>query len=292
MTPEFHLYLPQMRLSLDAMVERARVAEAAGFVGMAGMDHMAPPLALDQPMYEALTGATWLAAHTERLVQGQLVLCDAFRHPAMLAKQAVTIDHASGGRFELGLGWGSVVDEFRAFGVQPIAPRERVERMAETLDVLRLLWAGETFDYDGEFFHVEGARQQPVPLTRIPIVIGGAGKRTMELVAEHADWWNLQIDKVGRLDELRASAGNARVSTQQMVAYVPSESEREKITETARRRFPWGEGLVVGNGRELVDYYAATHERGVDRFYVWFADFAAPATLETFGAEVISAFAR
>ena len=75
-----------MRLTMDAMVEKAQAAEAAGFVGMAGMDHLAPPLAERHDMYEALTTNVWLLAHTERLVQGQLVLCDAFRHPATGAR--------------------------------------------------------------------------------------------------------------------------------------------------------------------------------------------------------------
>src|SRR5262245_26226912 len=98
-----------MRLSMAELVERARAAEAAGFDGVAGMDHLAPPLAEDKPMYEAMTTATWLAAHTERLTVSSLVLCDGFRHPSVLAREAVTLDHASGGRFELGIGWGSVV---------------------------------------------------------------------------------------------------------------------------------------------------------------------------------------
>src|SRR4051794_640649 len=154
---EFHLYLPQMRLSIEAMVEKAQAAEAAGFVGMAGMDHLAPPLAEQHDMYEALTTNAWLLANTERLVQGQLVLCDAFRHPAVLAREAVTLDHASGGRFELGIGWGSVVEEFTTYGVGPVAARERVQRLTETLDILRGLWAGAPFDYDGEYFHLEHA---------------------------------------------------------------------------------------------------------------------------------------
>ena len=137
-TPEFHLYLPQMRLAMDVMVEKARAAEAAGFVGMAGMDHLAPPMAEQHDMYEALTTNAWLLAHTERLVQGQLVLCDAFRHPAVLAREAVTLDHASGGRFELGIGWGSVVEEFTTYGVRPIAARERVGRLKETLEIVRV----------------------------------------------------------------------------------------------------------------------------------------------------------
>jgi alkanesulfonate monooxygenase SsuD/methylene tetrahydromethanopterin reductase-like flavin-dependent oxidoreductase (luciferase family) len=101
---EFHLFLPQMRMTFDQLVERTRAAEAAGFGGISGMDHLTPPMADDQPMYEAMTTTTWLAAHTERISVGSLVLCDAFRHPAMLARQAVSLDHASGGRFELGIG--------------------------------------------------------------------------------------------------------------------------------------------------------------------------------------------
>jgi alkanesulfonate monooxygenase SsuD/methylene tetrahydromethanopterin reductase-like flavin-dependent oxidoreductase (luciferase family) len=287
--PEFHLYLPQMRLSMDAMVEKAQAAEAAGFVGMAGMDHLAPPMALQHDMYEALTTNAWLLARTERLVQGQLVLCDAFRHPTVLAREAVTLDHASGGRFELGIGWGSVIEEFTTFGVTPTAARERVQRLAETLDILRSLWSGESFDYDGEFFHLEGARQMPVPLGKIPIVIGGTGKRTMELVAAHADWWNVPIHQLDRLDEMRASAGDARVSVQQMFAFVPEGVDRAEIEEPARRRFGYTT-LVVGGRAEMIDHFSTQRERGIDRFYVWFADFAAPSTLEAFGAEVISSF--
>jgi alkanesulfonate monooxygenase SsuD/methylene tetrahydromethanopterin reductase-like flavin-dependent oxidoreductase (luciferase family) len=255
---------------------------------MAGMDHLAPPLAERHDMYEALTTNAWLLARTERLVQGQLVLCDAFRHPAMLAREAVTLDHASGGRFELGIGWGSVIEEFTTFGVSPTAARERVQRLSETLEILRGLWTGERFDYDGQYFRLEAAQQAPVPLGKIPIVIGGTGKRTMELVAAHADWWNVPIHQLDRLDDMRASAGDARVSVQQMFAFVPQGVDRAEIEEPARRRF--GFGLVVGGRDEMVDHFSAMRERGVERFYVWFTDFASPATLEAFGAEVISAF--
>jgi alkanesulfonate monooxygenase SsuD/methylene tetrahydromethanopterin reductase-like flavin-dependent oxidoreductase (luciferase family) len=287
--PEFHLYLPQMRLGLDAMVEKAQAAEVAGFVGMAGMDHLAPPLAEQHDMYEALTTNAWLLAHTERLVQGQLVLCDAFRHPSVLAREAVTLDHASGGRFELGIGWGSVIEEFTTYGVGPTSARERVQRLSETLDILRGLWTGEPFDYEGEYFRLESAQQAPRPLDKIPVVIGGTGKRTMELVAAHADWWNVPIHQLDRLDEMRSAAGDASVSVQQMFAFVPEGADRVAIEEPARRRFGY-QSLVVGDRHELVDHFSAMRERGVERFYVWFADFAPPATLDAFGAEVISAF--
>ena len=292
MTPEFHLFLPQMRMSLDVIVERARAGEAGRFGGIALIDHLAPPGAPGQPMYDAMISAAWLAARTDRLKIGHLVLCDAFRHPAVLAQQAVAIDHASGGRFELGIGWGSVPAELETFGVGDTAARARVRRLAETLDVVKALWAGETVDYDGEYHHITGGSQRPLPLTRIPILIGGAGPRTMELVAAHADWWNLPIYALDRLEELKPQSGQARTSIQVMVAYIPSEAEREQVTEISTRRFgTMGAGPLIATAPELVDHFASLAERGVDRFYVWFTDFANPETLAAFSENVIGAMA-
>jgi alkanesulfonate monooxygenase SsuD/methylene tetrahydromethanopterin reductase-like flavin-dependent oxidoreductase (luciferase family) len=290
--PEFHLFLPQMRMGLDVLVEKARAAEAAGFGGIALMDHLAPPMAEDQPMHEAMIAAAWLAAHTRSLAVGHLVLCDSLRHPALLAKQAVTIDHASGGRFELGIGWGSMPDELDAFGIGDTAASVRVRRLAESLEVMTALWSGETVDFEGEFLRVKGGRQLPVPVTRIPLLIGGAGRRTLPLVARYADWWNLPIYALERLEELRPAAGRARVSIQQLVAFVPGEAARDRVTGPAQRRFGiYGRGLVVGDAAQLVDHFTALHDRGVERFYTWFSDFADPETLAAFGADVIEALA-
>jgi len=288
---EFHLYLPQMRMEIEEIALRAADAERVGFDGIALMDHLAPPGAADAPMYEAMTTVAWLAARTERLTVGHLVLCDAFRHPALLAKQAVTVDHASGGRFELGLGWGSVPDEIEAFGVADTAPALRVARMAETLQVLRGLWSGEPVSFEGSHHHLHGVAQRPVPGRPIPIVIGGTGPRTLELVAAHADWWNLPLHTLDRLDALRPRAGDARVSIQQMVTLVPSEALREQVVSTAQRRFGWmaGEsGMAVGTPAELGAHFRSLADRGVERVYAWFTDFARTPTLEAFG-EVIGA---
>lgn len=287
----FHLYLPQMRMTLDTIVERARSAEDAGFEGIGLMDHLAPPMALDQPMYEAMVTATWLAAHTTTLRIGHLVLCDAFRHPAVLAREAVAIDHASRGRFELGIGWGSVPAELETFGVGSTDARERVDRMAETLEVVRALWSGDTVDFSGRFHRIRAGAQKPTPLGEIPIMIGGAGPRTLELVAAYADWWNLPIYALDRLEELRPRTGKARTSVQQMVAYVPSEDQRGDVVDLARRRFPNWNGMAIGTGPELVDSFRALQDRGVERIYVWFTDFGAPATLAAFGEQVIAEMA-
>ena len=279
-----------MRLGIDAVVERAVVAERSGFTGIAFMDHLAPPMAETQPMYEAMTLATWVAARTERLIVSHLVLCNALRHPAVLARQAVTLDHASGGRFELGIGSGSVPDELVTYGVTADGPGARVSRLGETLELFERLWSGEPVQFDGEFFQLDCPGQVPVPLSEIPIVIGAGRPRMLALVERYATWWNLQLDQLARLEQLQPQVGDARISIQQMVAFVPDEARRAEVEATAARRFgTMGGGLVAGSAAELVEHFSAMHERGVERFYVWFADFAATETLEAFGAEVIGA---
>jgi alkanesulfonate monooxygenase SsuD/methylene tetrahydromethanopterin reductase-like flavin-dependent oxidoreductase (luciferase family) len=284
---EFNLFLPQMRLSFDQLVSRAQTADTGGFVGVTGMDHLVPPMADDQPMFEAMVTTTWLAAHTERLRVGSLVLCDAFRHPAVLAREAVSIDHASAGRFDLGIGWGSVPEEFAPFGFGPTEARDRVARLGETLAVLRALWAGETVDFDGEFHQLKGARQEPQPVGRIPIVIGGTGRKTLALVRDYADWWNVHVGALDKVEELRAQVGNARVSIQQTVQLVPRGGNREEVVALAQRRFGWSRP-AIGTASELIDHYGRLGEQGVERIYTWFCDFAAPETLAEFGEDVVT----
>lgn len=287
----FHLFLPQMRMTHEAIVERAVAAEAAGFEGLAFMDHLAPPLAADQDMWEAMTVAGWVLAKTSTLTVGHLVLCDSLRHPAMLARQATSLDHASGGRFELGIGWGSVPAELEVFGIGSTVARDRVDRLAESLDILRGLWTGEAIDHDGDHFTLVAAQQRPVPTRRIPITIGGVGKRTLSLVRAHADWWNVPVHELHRLDELRDQAGDCRISVQAMVALVPDEASRAEVTAIATRRFGgtgMGKQLVIGDAGELVDHFARLRATGVERFYVWFADFAPVSTLDRFGSVISS----
>lgn len=288
----FHLFLPQMRMSHEAIVERARAAETAGFEGIAFMDHLAPPLALEHEMWEAMHIAGWVLAHTSELVVSHLVLCDSLRHPAVLARQVTSLDHASGGRFELGIGWGSVPAELGTFGVGSMEAPVRVGRLAESLAILRGLWSGEPVDHEGEHFTLAAAQQRPVPTRPIPITIGGVGKRTLALVREHADWWNVPVHRLGDLDRLRERAGDARVSVQVPVALLGDESERSAVTELVARRFgspPMGGRLVVGTAPQLTEHFAAERARGVERFSLWFiADFAPVETLQGF-AEVIRA---
>ena len=288
---EFVLFLPQIKTTFERIVSTALAAERAGFIGMTGMDHIEAPGAVGQSNFETTTVNTWVAARTTTLKVGSLITCDAFRHPAMLAHHAVTLDHASGGRFELGIGWGSWAPDFEKFGVEPDQPRDRVARLGETLDVLKALWTGESVDYDGQFHKLRGAVLAPTPLGKIPILIGGSGPKTLALVRKHADWWNLDTrykDKFQgqAFEDLRAQIGSARISVQQKVAYVAPGTVREEVAEKARRRFG-RTGPHLGTGPELIDYFSELASRGVERVYAWFSDLAPPGILEQFGEEVI-----
>jgi hypothetical protein len=110
----------------------------------------------------------------------------------------------------------------------------------------------------------------------------------MELVAAHADWWNVHIGILNKLDEMRPLAGTARCSLQVQVAIVPAEAQRAEIAATARRRF--GDTPIVGTAPELVDSFGSLAVRGVERVYVWFCDFAPPETLAAFGEQVVAHF--
>jgi alkanesulfonate monooxygenase SsuD/methylene tetrahydromethanopterin reductase-like flavin-dependent oxidoreductase (luciferase family) len=279
---EWYLFLPQVRVPVADIVERARHAEASGFNGIAFIDHLEAPGLPDESIWEAMSVATWVAAKTERLRIGHLVLCDAFRHPAVLAKQAVTLSEASDGRFELGLGSGSWPAEFARFDVGQQDPVARVKQLESHLDVIGQYW-GRGDDAIRS--------QSPLPTHPIPLILGGTGRRMMELVRRYADWWNIPANHIDRLAELAPAAGSARVSIQQMIGFVRKDSDPAKVREVSARRFGnLGSGLVCGDADELSGHFSNLSGQGVERFYVWFADFAAPDSLHEFGETVIKTF--
>jgi alkanesulfonate monooxygenase SsuD/methylene tetrahydromethanopterin reductase-like flavin-dependent oxidoreductase (luciferase family) len=280
---EWYLFVPQVRLAAADITERALAAEASGFDGIAFIDHLEAPGLPGESIWEAMGIATWVAAKTERLRIGHLVLCDAFRHPAVLAKQAVTLSDASGGRFDLGLGSGSWPSEFTRFDVGQQDPVARVEQLGRHLAVIRQYW--------GDSGEGDDAVQLPRRTHPIPLVLGGSGPRMMELVRKHADWWNLQANHIDRLAKLAPAAGNARVSVQQMVGFARSGTDPDKVREVSTRRFGnLGSGLVCGDADELTRHFEGLAAQQVERFYVWFSDFAAPDSVHEFGESVIKKF--
>ncbi|OBI04955.1 NADP oxidoreductase [Mycolicibacter heraklionensis] len=276
---EWFLYLPQTRIGIDDLVTRAQAAEECGFDGVAFLDHLDTPMAPTEPLWEAMTMATWVAARTQRIKIGHVVLCDAFRHPAVMAKQATTLAEATGGRFELGLGSGSMPDELLKYGIPSGSPRQRVDALGKTLELL-----GEYWSSDGPL------AQAPAPSQPIPIVLGGVGPRMLALVRRYADWWNLPATHIPQLPELLPSIGSARASVQQMVAFARRDQDLEAVTATAQRRFGrLGPGLVCGDAAALTEHFRLLESQGAQRFYVWFADFAPPESIAEFAETVIRA---
>jgi alkanesulfonate monooxygenase SsuD/methylene tetrahydromethanopterin reductase-like flavin-dependent oxidoreductase (luciferase family) len=296
-TPEFWLYLPQMRMSFGTIIERARAAEQAGFDGIALMDHFAPPALPSADSYDAMTTAAVLAASTERLKISHLVLCSSFRHPSVLAKEMVSLDHLSGGRFELGIGWGSVPGELERFGLPTEDNARRAARLEEYLNLWNALFTGEPVHADGEFVTLRGAQLTPRPLNgRIPVLIGGGGEKlTMPLVARYADWWNCPGYAFDRFDQLKPLAGQARISTQHPVGLAAANAtaaDVEQVTALTERRFKgWG-GLITGTAADVARAFEGLQAKGVERFYLQFSDFGTPDTLARFGADVIPALKR
>jgi alkanesulfonate monooxygenase SsuD/methylene tetrahydromethanopterin reductase-like flavin-dependent oxidoreductase (luciferase family) len=287
----FGLYLPQVRMGFDRMLERTLAAEAAGFDSVWLMDHLVTPLAPDVDTLEGWTVACALAARTSTIRIGHLVLCDPFRHPVLLAKMAATLDVISNGRLELGIGWGSVPDELRTFGFGPEPPATRAAKMRDTLEILRLMFAGEHFDYGSDNIELHAAIGRPRPLqAKVPIHIGGGGaKLTMPLVAQYADWWNCPGYALDRLDELRPLAGDARISAQHPVGLALSPEDRVVAITTVQRRFgSWG-SVVAGTADEVATGLAADVARGVEGFVLQFSDFGTPATVRHFMEEVAPA---
>ncbi len=144
------------------------------------------------PCLEGWTVLAALAAESRRLRIGLLVTSNAYRHPALLAKMAATVDVISGGRLELGLGAGGDTTESHAFGLALPSMVERIEQLAEACQVLRLLFGQDSASFDGRFYQLRDARCEPKPAQRPspPLVIGGAGDRLLAVAARWADGWN------------------------------------------------------------------------------------------------------
>ena len=285
------LYLPQVRMEFAEIERRVRAAEEAGFHSAWFIDHLAPPAGRGLDMLDAWTVATAVAMRTERLRIGHLVLCAEFRHPALLAKMAASLDVVSGGRLDLGLGWGSVAAELADYGFPDPGPAARAARLAEEIDLLRLLWTGEPVDFDGAHWTLRDAVCRPRPVAgRVPIHLGGAGPRlTMPLVAGKADWWNCPSTAADRLAELRPAAGAARVSVQHPIGLAASAAAREEVAATARRRFgAWG-GVITGTPDEVAAALSRERAAGAELFVCQFHDFGTPETIRLFAEEVLPA---
>lgn len=185
--PRWGIQLVLGDAGLATLRERARLVEQLGLDGFFIFDH--PAMQADPWMCLSAVSSV-----TERVRLGSLVTCVPYRHPAQVARFAADLDNLSNGRFVLGLGIGWLQPEFAALGVPFLEARERYEQLEEALAIIPGAWGDEKFSFAGKHWRVDDLRIAPPPLQRPrpPLAIGGSGeKRTLELVARHADACNI-----------------------------------------------------------------------------------------------------
>ena len=224
----------------EASLRAWQLVEELGFDCAGVTDHFMPTSgegeALDRPFPEAWTVLAALAARTSRMQVAVLVSGNTYRHPVLLAKQAVTLDHITGGRVELGIGAGWYEAEHRKFGWDFPTAGERVDMLDEALQVIRSLLTQRRTTFHGEHYRLDDAPFQPKPVQeRLPIMIGGQKRRMMGLVARHADIWSIDNGP----DEMRESGDMLEAACAEF-GRDPAEIRRSAFVVARRAgREPW-----------------------------------------------------
>jgi len=240
-------------------MERWQWFEELGFESLWLTDHMVPTSGPQSSYFEAWTLLSALAMVTSKARIGILVSSNTFRNPAILAKQAVTVDHISGGRLEFGLGAGWYQPEHEMFGIDFPPTGELVDRYSEALDLVDRFLRNDVTTFEGEYYTLKNAPNRPLPVQqpRPPIMIGAHGPRMIRLAARYADSWNSR----GTVDEIRqrnqvmdaacAKIGRDPREVKRSLLFIPSQMPGEA---------PWD------SPEAFIDFVGRFSEAGVQEF--------------------------
>jgi alkanesulfonate monooxygenase SsuD/methylene tetrahydromethanopterin reductase-like flavin-dependent oxidoreductase (luciferase family) len=300
------IFVPQVQLRWDDMLDRARRCDELGFDSFWMYDHLIAPGAPDKDGFEGWTLASALLACTSRLRIGHMVTCAAFRHPVLLGKMASTMDVISGGRLNFGIGSGSNESEHGLAGIPWNTLAYRTEILEETLAIVTHMFEHDVTTFEGKHFQVHDFPNHPRPVQRPrpPVYVGGVSeKRTLPLVARFADVWNVPTyglaalaEKSAVLDELCAAIGRdpttIRRSLEAVMVIAPTERELDEAKALGQRRFGHpGFGLeaggYIGTPNAIVDRIGQHVELGFREFAFFLHDRARPATLELIAERVL-----
>jgi len=265
---------PNLAAPWEDLVGIARHAEKTGWDGIYFADHFMPntPDAVG-PTNECWTTMGAIAASVPRVRIGTLVTGNTYRHPAVLAKMAASVDGISGGRLILGLGSGWQENEHTAYGIPFYTVGSRLNRLNEACQVIKGLFENEQTTFQGKYYQLTNARLEPKPVqARLPLLIGGGGEqKTLRIAARYADEWNVWGDpallarKGAILDqyckELGRDPKSIRHSTQAMLTL----SDDPEVV--ARNRTP-GRPTIAGNVAEVKQIIAAYRDAGVDEVII------------------------
>jgi alkanesulfonate monooxygenase SsuD/methylene tetrahydromethanopterin reductase-like flavin-dependent oxidoreductase (luciferase family) len=269
----FGLFMSQANKSLAQVEDEFGLAEALGFDCAYLVDHLVdtdgPP---DHPCLESWTLLAALAARTSRIRLGVLVTSNTFRHPAVLLKSAVTVDHISGGRLILGLGTGWHEDEHRRYGIDLPAPAERVDRFEEAVEIISLLMAQERTTFTGRYYRLDDAPLQPRPVQqpRIPILIAAHRPRMLRIAARFADQWDTFAEIAGTATDGVTTGLAERVRALDQACRAIGRDPAEI------RRSTWGTGAVA---QSEASYRAFVHAHRAMGFTDFTTELPGPAHL-------------
>ncbi|TCM51629.1 TIGR03560 family F420-dependent LLM class oxidoreductase [Kribbella sp. VKM Ac-2568] len=273
---DFSLW-PSATRSWQEVLDGAEYAERTGWHGVWMADHfMQNGDDLSVPMNECLALLAGLAVRTERVRLGSMVLGNTYRHPAVVAKQAATIDQMSGGRFVLGIGAGWQKNEHHAYGIDLPPVKQLLARFEEACQVFQGLLTQDRATFDGEYYRLNEAPLEPKP-AKLPILIGASGEKVaLRIVAKYADEWNhWGLPEVARhkgevfrahCEKIGRDPATVRRSTQAMIeVLVPGDTAAE---ERRDRLTAAGRPVIMGSADQVLDVVARYPETGIDEFLV------------------------
>lgn len=253
----------------------------------------------DRYRLEPWTQLTWLAARVPGVRLGNNVLANSYRHPALLAKMAASLQALSGGRFILGYGAGWLEDEYRAYGYPFPSTRERIARMDEALQLIKAMWTDAPVTFAGEWYQVTEAYCEPRPDPMPPILIGGSGEKyLLRAVAEHADWWlsyaerrDVQERKLAVLADHCRAVGRDPGSIRKAVPWtVYLQRDRAAARRWAGDAVEGDRPAFAGDPAEMRDRIHEAIGLGFDMIQLRFAGMMDSADIELFADEVLPAF--
>ncbi len=291
-------FWPAPMQDFGTVLDLCQYAEASGWDGIWYADHFMPNAEdTSTPWPECWTTLSALAVAVPRIRIGSLVAGNTYRHPAVLAKMAATIDHLCQGRLVLGLGAGWQENEHKQYGIPFYTVAERLARLDEACAVIKSLFTEKKSNFDGRFYQLENASLEPKPLQDpLPLLIGGGGEKvTLKIAARWADEWNVWgtpdtlRHKIGVLEghcaDLGRDPGTIHKSAQ---ALLFMSEDREWLEK--RRQTPMQMATMIGTPAELRETVAAYADAGVDELII--PDFtlgqgdAKKAAMDTFIHEV------
>ncbi len=286
-----------------------KLIDELGFDTAWNFDHFFPILSDPSgPCFDGWVSLAALAARTTRVRIGTLVNGNTYRNPAVVAKMAATLDHASGGRFILGLGAGWFQQEHDAYGIPFHTVAERIHRLDESAEIIKRLLTQKQVTFDGRYYQIKDAYCEPSPVQtpRPPIMIGGGGEKlTLRVVAKHADIWNtfgspeVFKHKLTVLREHCANVGRSfdeiEISWAGLMAVTDSWSQKEALVGAMSRAFgrppeEVEQGLLVGSVEEIRGRISRLLEAGVTHFIPIAAAPFNHGWIRRFAEEVIPAF--